>query len=195
MDLLFRHALEALQRVVETAAERQVAARVLVEEGIVVEDALVVDGRIVSDERAFAELRGALVHCDHLFEEVLVLLRLDFDGPAALKAHGEVFDELALIGERLGRIDDALRFPRLGRDEDLLRRDVGVEIAASRGLLAAAHEDGIGDEPHLEVGAVGGTVFERHEPEAVEIVATGGERVVVARPFAHGVCPVRTGSF
>ena len=68
----------------------QMAARVLVEEGVVVEDALVVDGRVVSDERTFAELRRALVHCDHLFKEVLVLLRLDFDGPAAFKAHGEV---------------------------------------------------------------------------------------------------------
>lgn len=38
----------------------------------------------------------------------LVLFGMDLDGLATLKADGEVLDKLALIGQRLRGIDDAL---------------------------------------------------------------------------------------
>ena len=51
---------------------------------------------------------AALVHGDELGQQVVVYLRVPLDGLALVEADPEAVDQLALIAQGLGGVDDAL---------------------------------------------------------------------------------------
>ena len=112
---------------------------------------------------------------------------MNLDGLAVFKANGEILDELSLIGQRLGRIDDALRHAALRGNKDLLRGDVGVKIVAEQGGFPAALEFRILNHAHAEIRAVGAAVFQRFDAERVEIGAAPRKIIVMLLPRLHGV--------
>ena len=169
------------------------AGGVFVEQSIIKEHAAVVDGRTERHERALAEHRRPFVHLDHLFKRRLALRRMDFDRPAVFKAHGEVADELPLIGERLGGIDDALRLSLFGGSEALFGRDVRIEIHARERPLPAAREQALFQQPDAQARAVRAFVFEGSEPQGIEVSAPLFQRLVVRLPVRHRVAFQRTG--
>ena len=75
-----------------------------------------------------------------------------------MEADPETVDELALITQGLGGVDNALGHALHGGDEALLGGDIGVEDNALQAALAAAAEMGLGDHTHGEVGAGGAPV-------------------------------------
>ena len=129
--LVQRHVLEAPDRVGKTHAQSQVTGGVLVKQGVVKQQAGLGDGGIDGHQRTFAQIGGSLVHRDHLLQQRLVLLRLDLDGLAVFKADREVLDQLAVVGQRLGGVDDALSLAAHRRDEALLGGDIGIEEDAA----------------------------------------------------------------
>ena len=116
------------------------ATGVLVKEGVVEQEARLVDGRVKRHQRAFAKIPAALVHLDELGEQLVVLLRVPFDGLALVEADPESVDQLSLIAQGLGGVNDALGLAPLGGDEALLRGDVGVEHDTLQALFTAAAE-------------------------------------------------------
>ena len=101
--LLQGHGLVALDRIGKAHAQRQMAGGVLIEQGVVKQQAGFGDRGVHGDERTFAQIGGAFVHRDHLLQQRLILLCLYLDGLAVFEADGKVLDQLALIGQRLGR--------------------------------------------------------------------------------------------
>ncbi|MPN34481.1 hypothetical protein SDC9_181975 [bioreactor metagenome] len=106
---------------------------------------------------------------------------------AILEPDGEVFDQRALPGERLGRHQQPLRRAALRRGENLFGRDVGVENAAVQVGFGGARENPVRNQADPEVCAVGGAVFERGQPERIELFATAADGGVVRVPVCHGV--------
>ena len=187
--LLQRPALEILDAVREALAQRQMAGGVLVEQGLVEQQAAPADGRIVGHQRALAQIAAALVHGDHLGEQGLVLLCVPLHRLALLKTDPEILDQLALIAQGLGGVDDALRLSLHGGGEALLRGHVGVEGHAADGILAAAAEPALRDQTHGEVRAVGAGVAELFNAHGVEPVTVGLKGGVVGFPFRHRILP------
>ncbi len=105
----------------------------------------------------------------------------------------ELVDELSLIAQGLGGVDDALRLPPHGGDEALLGGDVGVEDDALQALLAAAAEMGLGDHPHGQVCSVAGGIVQGADVQAVQIVAAAVDVLVVGRPVGLGIALQRAG--
>ena len=163
------------------------AAGVLVKEGVVEQEARLVDGRVKRHQRAFAKIPAALVHLDELGEQLVVLLRVPFDGLALVEADPEAVDQLTLVGKRLRRIDDALGHAAHRGDEAFLGRDVGVEEDALQARLAAAAELRLGDHADGKVGAVGRFVAQLADVQAVEIFAAVMQVLVVLFPRLDGV--------
>ena len=112
---------------------------------------------------------------------------MDLHGLAALKADGEILDELALVGQGLGGVDDALGFAPHGRDKDLLRGDVGVKEDVVQRIFTAALEFSLWDHADPQVRAVAALVDQRFNVQAVEIGAAGSQIVVVGFPGCNGV--------
>ena len=113
-------------------------------------------------------------------------------GLALVEPDPEVLDELALIAQGLGGVDDALGLAPHGGDEALLRGDIGVKDDAPQALFAAAAELGLGDHAHLKIGAVGALVAQLPDVQAVEIGAALLHVPVVGLPVGHGVALQRT---
>lgn len=186
------HLLERAVRVVadgidEAHAEREVAAGVFIKQRIVKQDARLVDGAVIRHERALAKVGRAFVHGDELLQQGLVRARVRLDGAAVLEADGEILDELALVRQRLRRIDNALGLAALRRNEALLRGQVGVKIAAADRVLPAAAKLRLGDHADGEVRAVGCMVLQRRDAEAVEVVAARLQVSIVRVPRGDGV--------
>ena len=104
-----------------------------------------------------------------------------------LEADGKVLNELPLIRQRLRRVDDALGLAALWRDEALLRREVGVEVAAADRVLPTAAKLRFGDHADGQVCAVGRAVLERLDAEAVEIITARLQVCVVRVPRGDGI--------
>ena len=185
--VLQRLVLEVADRVGKAHAEREMAAGVLVKEGVVEQEARLVDGRVKRHQRAFAKIPAALVHLDELGEQLVVLLRVPFDGLALVEADPEAVDQLTLVGKRLRRIDDALGHTAHRGDEAFLGRDVGVEEDALQARLAAAAELRLGDHADGKIGAVGRFVAQLADVQAVEIFAAVMQVLVVLFPCLDGV--------
>ena len=117
---------------------------------------------------------------------------MDLYGLAALKAHGEALDQLALIGKGLGGIHDALGLAPHGRNEALLRGDVGIEENALPVGLAAAAEPGFFDHAHSQVRAVGSGIVQRGNAQVVQVGAPVHQVLVMVLPGLHGI-PIHTG--
>ncbi len=83
-------------------AERDVAGGVLVEERVPEEDAGLRDGRGCGDEGDFAEAARAIVGGDEAVEDVFAGGGGGLDDAAVFEAAADVFDQRALVGERLG---------------------------------------------------------------------------------------------
>ena len=88
-----------------------------------------------------------------------------------MEANPELVDELPLIAQWLGGVDDTLGLAPLGGDEALLGGDIGVEDNALQAALAAAAEMGLGDHTHGEVGTGGAPVAQLADVQAVQVVA------------------------
>src|ERR1700722_9060587 len=111
-------------------------------------------------QRDLAEAPRALVAVEHLVQHILAARSLRFDNAARFKAHRDVVDERALIGERLGAYDMALDSapmrgcePRLGRDV----RVAGYSVLRRRGPTLPVVAVG---EPDGEIGSRSG-IMER----------------------------------
>ena len=163
------------------------AAGVFIKQRIVKQDARLVDGAVIRHERALAKVGRAFVHGDELLQQGLVRARVRLDGAAVLEADGEILDELALVRQRLRRIDNALGLAALRRNEALLRGQVGVKIAAADRVLPAAAKLRLGDHADGEVRAVGCMVLQRRDAEAVEVVAARLQVSIVRVPRGDGV--------
>ena len=185
--LVERFVLEILDRVGKAHAERQMAGGVLVKQGVQEEQAALLNRGVIRHERALAEVGRALVHVDELLQQRLVLLGVHLDGLAVFKADGEILDELPLIRQRLGRIDDALGLAAHRGDEDLLGGDVRVKEDPLQGIFAAALELRLGDHADAEIRAVAAVVLKLGQAQAVEIGAALGKILVVLLPRLHGV--------
>jgi len=171
----------------EAHAERQVARGIFIEQRVVEEQAGFADGRVVGDERALAEIAAALVHGDDLGQKRLVFLRVPFLSPALMEADPEAVDQLALVGQGLGRIDDALGLTAHRGNEALLRGNVRVEIDVLQAHLAAAAELRFGNHADCEIGAVGARVVQGADREPVQVAAALGQILVVLLPGRDGV--------
>ena len=163
------------------------AAGVLIEQRVVEQQARLVDGRIERHERAFAEIPAALVHFDELRQKLVVFLGVPFDGLALMEADPEAAYQLALIAQRLRRVDDALSHAAHRGDEAFLGGDVGVEENALQARLSAAAELRLGDHADGEVGAVGGFVAQLADMQLVEIFAAVVQIPVVIFPRLDGI--------
>ena len=121
----------------EALPERDVARGVLVEQRVVEDRAELADAALAVDERHLAEPGGALVAGDDRAHHVLRRVGVDLDRAAALEAHAQVAHDRAVDQhERLGGGHVPVRAPRVGRGEDLLRRQVGHVLDAVDGLEA-----------------------------------------------------------
>ena len=112
---------------------------------------------------------------------------------ARVEADPELVDELALIAQWLGGVDDTLGLAPLGGDKALLGGDIGVEDNALQAALAAAAEMGLGDHTHGEVGAGGAPVAQLTDVQAVQVVAAVVDVLVVGRPVGLGIALQRAG--
>ena len=182
------------QGVGEPSSEREVACGVLIEEGVVEQKAELVDGGRIGHQRDLAEVCRALVHADDGAEQFLVLCRLDLDDLAALEANREVLDELTVIGQGLGGVNDALGASAHGADEHFLGGDIRLKgLALALRILAAAAEQTLGDHADREIGAVFRGVMQAVDAEAVEVVAAALEIDIVQSPRLDGIVAVRAG--
>ena len=128
-----------------------------------------------------------------MLQEFLVLLCVDLYGLTTLKADGEVLDELSVIGQGLGRVDDAFSLALLGGDKAFLCGNVGVKIDALEGGISATLELAQFHHANTEVGSVGATVFQGLNAQGIQIVATLTQILVVLLPGLNGIV-VYTGS-
>ena len=166
------------------------AAGVLVEEGVVEEDAGLVDGGIPRHQGALPKVGASFVEPEDRLKHFLPDLRMGLDGLAFGEAEPELVDELAVVVEGLGGIDDALRLPLHRRSKAFLARNVGLEEGAGHRLLPAGEPADPGDEADGEVGAVPRDVVELAEMEAVEDLALGLEGGLVLLPVLDGIAVV-----
>ncbi len=100
-----------------------------------------------------------------------------------MEADPEAAYQLALIAQRLRRVDDALGHAAHRGDEAFLGRDVGVEENALQARLSAAAELRLGNHADGEVGAVGGLVAQFPDVQLVEIFAAIMQIPVVVVPM------------
>ena len=180
--LLQRSVLEVVDGVGKARAKSQMAGGVLVEKRVVEQQPRLADGAVVGHQRTLAQIRAALVHGDELRQQVVVLLRVPLHRLALVEPDPEFVDQLSLIAQGLGGVDDALRLAPLGGDEALLRGDVGVKDDAPQAALAAAAEMRLRDHAHGEVCAGAALVAQLADVQAVEIVTPVVDVLVVARP-------------
>ena len=185
--LIQRQLLEALNGIGITVAQCQMAGGVLVKEGVVEQQLCVADGAVVGYQRALAQIGAALIHGDELGQQLTVHLGVPLHGLTLVEADPELVDELALIAQRHGGVDDTLSIALLGGDEALLRGDVGVEGIALQALLAGTAETAALHETHGKVGAVGRSVVQLPDAEGVEVVALFVDFPVVLVPCGNGV--------
>ena len=163
------------------------AGGVFVKEGVVEQDAALGDGAVLRHQGALAQVGGAFVHGNHGGKGFLALLRHGLHCLAVFKADIEILNQLALVGQGLGGIDNALRQPSLGRDEALLRGNVGVEENSLEALFSAAAEPSLGHHAHGQVGAVVCPVVEAGNVEAIEVIAPSLQPGIVLLPGLHRV--------
>ena len=163
------------------------AAGVLVEQRVVEQQAGLVDGRIKRHKRTFAEIAAALVHLNQLRQKFIIFLSVPFDGLALVEADPEAIDQLALITQRLRRVDDSLGHAAHRGDKAFLGRDVGVEENALQARLTAAAELRLGNHADGEVGAVGGLVAQFPDVQIVEIFTAIVQILVVVVPCLDGI--------
>jgi len=180
-------ALEVADGIGKAHAQSQVAAGVLVEQRVVEQQAGLVDGGIKGHQRALAQIAAALVHGDELGQQLVVDLGVPLHGLTLVEANPEVVDELALVAQGLGGVNDALGLTLHGRGEALLGGDVGVEEDALEAGLAAAAELPLRNEAHGQVRAVGAPVLQLADVQAVEILAAVMQVLVVGVPGGHRV--------
>ena len=107
---------------------------------------------------------------------------MDLHGLAALEAHPEILDQLAVVAQGLRGVHDALGLAAHRGGEALLAGDVGVEGDALQAGIGAAEEHPLGDHAHGEVGAVVALVVQLPDAQAVEIGAALGQIPVVGFP-------------
>ena len=185
--LLQRFVLEILNGVGIAHAQRQMAGGILVEQRVIEQDAGLADGRIVRHQSALAQIGAALVHGDQLGQQFVIDIGVPLHRLALVEPDPEAVDQLALIAEGLGGIDDALGLAPFGRDEALLTGDVGVKDDALQAGLAAAAEPALRDHAHREVGAGGAGIVQLFNMQAVEIGAAVVEILVMRLPRRNGV--------
>ena len=104
-----------------------------------------------------------------------------------MEADPEVLDQLALIGQRLRRIHDALGLALHRGDEAFLGGNVGVEENALKAGVAATLELPLGDHADGEVGTVRGVIAQLLDAEAVEVGAAVVQILVVRFPRGNGI--------
>ena len=187
MALVQRQLLEALNGVGIAVAQCQMAGGILIKEGVVEQQLSVADGAVVGHESALAEVAAALIHSNELGQQIAVDLRIPFHGLALMEADPELVDELSLIAQRHGGVDDTLSLALLGGDEALLGGDVGVEGDALKALLAGTAEAAALHHAHGEIGARGGGVVELLDAEGVEVIAALVDFAVMLFPCGDGV--------
>ena len=163
------------------------AAGVLVKQRVVEQQAGLVDGGVEGHQGALAQIAAALVHGDELGQQVVVDLGVPLHGLALMEADPELVDELTLIAQGLGGIDDALGLALHGGGEALLGGDVGVEEDPLQAGFAAAAELPLRDQTHGQVRAVGALILQLPQVQAVEILAPVVKVLVVGVPGGHGV--------
>jgi len=110
-----------------------VAGGVLVEEGVPEEDAGLRDGRVVGDESNFAELACTFVSGDELVDGGFACGGGGFDDAAILEGTADVFDQRALVRERLRGRNVTVDAGFVGRGEALFGGDVGIAVEAVAG--------------------------------------------------------------
>jgi hypothetical protein len=145
------------------APERDVAGRVLVEEGVEEDRVQRPDAPRAVDERHLAQPRGALVAAGVGAQDLGVLLGVDPHRAPARELDLEPPDDRAADHERLGRADDPVDALRIGRREDLLRWEVGHVHDAVDGLEASCDPARGRQQADAQVGA-GSLEMQRVEP-------------------------------
>ena len=185
--LLQRLVLEVPDGIGKAHAQRQMAAGVFIKEGVIKQQARPVDGGVKGDQSALAQIAAALVHGDELGQQVVVDLGVPLHRLTLVEADPETVDELPLIAQGLGGVDDPLGHALHGGDEALLRGDVGIEKDALQAGLAAAAELRLRDHAHGEVRAVGALVAQLPDAQTAEVPAPVMEVLVVGLPCRHGV--------
>ena len=181
--------LVPLDDIGKAVTQRQMAGGVLVKQRVVEQHPGLIDRAFKGHQRALTEVRRTLVHADHLPQQGLVLLRVNLHRLAVLKADPEVFDQLAVVGKRLGRVDNAVRHALLRRGKHLLGGHIRVveKPFFTQQLLRAPHKERVVQQSDPEIGAVRGPVLQSGQPQAVEIVTTGVEIVVVRLPCGNRI--------
>ena len=119
--------LKVVNGVGKAHAQGQMAGGVFVEQRVVEQQSGLADGTVVGHQGALAQIGAALVHSDKLGQQVVVLLGVPLHSLARVEANPELVDELPLIAQWLGGVDDTLGLAPLGGDEALLGGDIGVE--------------------------------------------------------------------
>jgi hypothetical protein len=182
----------ALDRLQQSCAVGDVAARVLVEERVQEGQSRTPDPRIAVDERHLAEHRGPVVGAHLLAHDVHARARPHLDRPAALEAHLEVADDVARERQRLGRADGSLGAAAVGCREDLLRRHVDHVPAAVHGLLERGAPGRARRQADGQIGA-GAAEANAVEPAVVQQCPALDELGDVPPPRVDGVGLVEAG--
>ena len=185
--LLQRLVLEVPDGIGKAHAQRQMAAGVFIKEGVIKQQARLIDGGVKGDQSALAQIAAALVHGDELGQQVVVDLGVPLHRLTLVEADPEAVDELTLIAQGLGGVDNALGHTLHGGDEALLRGDIGIEEDALQAGLAAAAELRLRDHAHGEVRAVGALIAQLSNTQTAEVLAPVVEVLVMGLPRRHGV--------
>mgnify|MGYP007121805428 CR=1 FL=1 len=147
--LLQRLALEVPDGIGKAHAQRQMAAGVFIKEGVIKQQARLIDGGVEGDQSALAQIAAALVHGDELGQQVVVDLGVPLHRLTLVEADPETVDELPLIAQGLGGVDNALGHALHGGDEALLRGDIGIEEDALQLVSPPPQNCASGSHAHL----------------------------------------------
>ncbi len=182
----------ALQAGAIGLADRDVAGGVLVEQRVEEQQPAGGDRRGMRHQRHLAQAAGALVGVEHLRQHVLAGAGRRLDDAPGLEPHGDVADQRAAIGERLGAADVAVHACAVRGGEHLLAGDVGVAGDAVLRRLRPAHPEMAVRQADAQVGARAAEV-QRVVALAVQLGGAGVQGGVVVGPGGDRVRRVDAG--
>ena len=106
---------------------------------------------------------------------------------ALLKTEPEVFDDLAVIAERLGGIDNTLHAFPFRHAEDFLRGHIGIKIDPLRCLAATACPDVILHQVYGQICAQTAGKMQRLKLIVVKLSAVADENLVMLLPLCYRI--------
>ena len=115
----------------------------------------------------------------------------EFDGFAFLEADPETVDDLALVVQRLGRVDDSVDSRLERHAEALLSRHIGVKIHPLRRRASAAYPNVVLDEFHFDIRSCLAGEVQLRELVLIQFLRVLDHFFVMLVPLGDGVVVLR----